>query len=29
MKLLDRLLHDMAVSGAWIAPARDVARRVP
>jgi peptidoglycan/xylan/chitin deacetylase (PgdA/CDA1 family) len=29
LKLLDHLLHDMRVSGAWIAPARDVARQAP
>jgi len=29
LKLLHHLLHDMRESGAWIAPARDVARRVP
>jgi peptidoglycan/xylan/chitin deacetylase (PgdA/CDA1 family) len=29
LKLLDRLLNDMKMSGAWIAPGRDVARLAP
>ena len=29
LKLLDRLIGDMVDTGAWIAPARDVARWVP